>query len=886
MIGFLTHLGHFITLHELAFSVCSGFAILLILAEVAWVRKKSPRDTTGNGITIGPAKAFDNRSLALRIERLNAGLETFKVVNQSAMENVGSFQEQRATESSRSLTLSAKVKPEGSAAKDEAKKGHDNAETTPRADLSAEFKQPNVGLGASDILSNQLNLASQIFNLQTLYERSLSDRMMGEGSRLQTVLGFQVSITPPNGYEDCVAVAEIGVRMRAGAEVAAELAAPAGGAAPQPAAAVPGAAPAGAAAAGAAAAPAAAPAVAVAAAPALAAAIPAPAAAPVPAAAPAPAPAAAPAPLPVKVSLIALMPQEKTYNTESISSSERSIEGSAVAKVLTLGLSGKRGARQLFVHRDSDTVAFERDPRVATYLMENATVFGWEVRPVLGRRTVSPGTRQMLAVVAVPLADEDQPGEAVLEIKTCSYWRRYDRNRQTSAPKRSWVPWRVDLSGRVESDIQTLAIPNTAKVQETLAPKVTNIKWVNSGPEKATVIVKGSNLFSGTKVVMGGTVHSDILHPGLNTERATLILKSDQALEFETTLDALTTGDAVLSGRFGPSIQLIVPDAKRPFAALNISSATIRPLRKSKAFRISVNVIGQDVNAQPQTFTVADLQKLPEPILFVGNEPVPMPYDYSDQGPDSNTSLLAKYVRVGPWISAKALAKSSSLSFRLPFCGFDYQSSQPLSFSEPAVVRMGGDGQNIVFRIFYPQGFGATQSSTPTSLSVDLDRTYYENMAPPADPKAPQASLARMSDTEYRFTVPDATVARYQNMVLRIGSAEPYLVPIPPEDNPVPKTGIDYGVKPVQVKRGNRGPVEWGGWALEAITDVSLVQPTTSSDSPAATHIPQEFTTYADGTRLVVYLSAGATDNEGKLTLECTTSTADKLVLSLFVTSS
>src|SRR5215813_9192911 len=57
---------------------------------------------------------------------------------------------------------------------------------------------------------------------------------------------------------------------------------------------------------------------------------------------PPPAAAVATGPIPAPavvtpISLVALMPQERTYNAESLSSSERSIEGSAVAKVLSFG---------------------------------------------------------------------------------------------------------------------------------------------------------------------------------------------------------------------------------------------------------------------------------------------------------------------------------------------------------------------------------------------------------------------------------------------------------------------------------------------------------------------------------------------------------------------
>jgi hypothetical protein len=133
----------------------------------------------------------------------------------------------------------------------------------------------------------------------------------------------------------------------------------------------------------------------------------------------------------------------------------------------------------------------------------------------------------------------------------------------------------------------------------------------------------GPQLFSGTKVVIGGSVHRE--------EDGTLTLKSDQALEFETTIDSLATGDAVLSGRFGQSSQLTIPDSELTFDRLYISRATIRPLPKSKAFRVSIDIMGKDANGQDKNFSVVDLKKLPDPILFIGTEAVAMPYDYEDK---------------------------------------------------------------------------------------------------------------------------------------------------------------------------------------------------------------------------------------------------------------
>ena len=127
-----------------------------------------------------------------------------------------------------------------------------------------------------------------------------------------------------------------------------------------------------------------------------------------------------------------MIPQEKTYNAQSISTNSQSIGGSAVASVVTLGVNSKGESRQLFVHRDSDTVAFERnqpqEPRL--FADDNAIVFGWEFRPVLGHKTVAPGMRQMLAVIALPHMDIS---EEILftssRDQTRTYWRRYDNMR-------------------------------------------------------------------------------------------------------------------------------------------------------------------------------------------------------------------------------------------------------------------------------------------------------------------------------------------------------------------------------------------------------------------------------------------------------------------------
>ena len=93
------------------------------------------------------------------------------------------------------------------------------------------------------------------------------------------------------------------------------------------------------------------------------------------------------------VSLVSLMPQEKTYNAVAMHTRSNAFGGSAVAGMFTVGYSERRRGQVFYLYRDNDTLSFER-----MITKEKATTFGWQFRPVLGRKSVSPGLRQMFAI--------------------------------------------------------------------------------------------------------------------------------------------------------------------------------------------------------------------------------------------------------------------------------------------------------------------------------------------------------------------------------------------------------------------------------------------------------------------------------------------------------
>lgn len=158
--------------HPFEVAITGVVLAALVAWEFWWVRKRCPKDLTGNGIAIGQAKAFDSSSLTLRLQRLNAGLEALKVVNQNITENLSTVQEQTSTESSSSFLVSAKDLGSKDAGDNRGANGKKDAGSDAKTAAAVDAKSA-IGLGAGDALANQLSLASQIFNLQTLYEGSL-----------------------------------------------------------------------------------------------------------------------------------------------------------------------------------------------------------------------------------------------------------------------------------------------------------------------------------------------------------------------------------------------------------------------------------------------------------------------------------------------------------------------------------------------------------------------------------------------------------------------------------------------------------------------------------------------------------------------------------------
>ena len=497
------------------------------------------KPTSCNGISVGMPKVFDNRSLTLQAEALQKALQQQQAANsrvdlKSVMAALANTQGLTQSEVSTVLSVLGNPSPSTSLTTDvktgnvdskgnplpnttDTQTGKNVASVTPAAPSFDSFAalpsgfNPTFGPSASDLLNDQINLNYQIINLQMVLERALSDRLYSDCkkptpdvprpncTRLQTVLGFNVTIDPPRVANDAVAVVEVTLD-RSGkdqSDVSPE----------------------------------------------------------------------SPHNKDNDLSLVAVMPQEKTYNSAALSSSSHAYSGAAVVNAFQVSGGYRKRNQTFYVYRDTDTLAYER------MTDGGKLVFGWMFRPVLGRRSVSPGLRQLFAVISLPRIDCDhqqiaQPNavcRADLAPSVRTYWKKFDRATQTSfenhdanRARKFWYDLSAGLSRPQIFDRNSyinmatyspLMVYSSADYEEELRPVVQTVTWHATGEKSVLVSVTGRNFFTNTQVRLGDTTYSE--------DNKNLVIKSDESFDLMATADQLTAGPGSILGRYGLSVPIV-----------------------------------------------------------------------------------------------------------------------------------------------------------------------------------------------------------------------------------------------------------------------------------------------------------------------------------------
>ena len=547
-----------------------------------------------NGISVGRPKVFDNRTLTIMLESLNDSLRTVQnsFINKELLAAAFSFlQGYQARETSRALSITGNPIPslnEVLATTTAANKDVSTVDTktttqaaiTPTAptlnDATSTIPgfNPTFGQNPGDLLSDQVNLTYQIFNLRMLLERSLSDRLLNDSQpRRQAVLGFNVTIDPPRTAEDSVAVTEITLDLDPSLCKGSDC-----------------------------------------------------------------------------LSLVSLMPQEKTYNSAALTTKSNSFAGSAVVNMFSVGYSERRKGQTFYLYRDNDTVSYERmDDRYP-----NRIVFGWMFRPVLGRRSVSPGLRQLFAIVSLPSSDRNDGLNEVTNINAHveTYWKKYDRGTMTSYEDQDTnraARIRRHLSfGLTRPEIfndryvntaeyKNVAIQPTESYQESLRPKLKKVSWRFTGPKNVLVSAEGDNFFTGTQVSINDRSFASAADG--------LTLKSNQTFDLATSLDAIASGPGIISGRYGPAIPMILEESADgvPSGRITIDRIDVGPA-ESGIRTLTVRIRRIVERTKPITFEVfpSSLTGLTVPIVSVNGTAVQFPYQIVPDTTELEDSDLAE----------------------------------------------------------------------------------------------------------------------------------------------------------------------------------------------------------------------------------------------------
>jgi hypothetical protein len=543
-----------------------------------------------------------------------------------------------------------------------------------------------------------------------------------------------------------------------------------------------------------------------------------------------------------KLSLVAVMPQEKTYNSAALSTHDNAFGGSAVARMITVGYSERHRGQVFYLFRDNDTMAFQRMQKNPDEHPE--IQFGWQFRPVLGRRSVSPGTRQMFAIIALPDSDEpDQEDSVHLNVHVDTYWKHYDHGSLTTSYHETWVhyvnpahisniPLRLPtLRAASYNDVE---VPRSARIQDNLSPRVEKIDWIPTSDQTGTVVVHGKNFFSGTTLNVAGQQYA--------SPTDGLVLQSDQTMIVRTTVQAVATGDAVVNGRYGKAV-LLGPESVASSPPIYIDQTQLKPYG-SEFWELTVRL---KRNGPPLHLVDAPA---PNAVFVVFNGTVlnvPPRVAQDDGDPDAldvTTQIPTAVLGTG----------AGTVAVKFAFGGKSWEARrqiyQPLL---PVITRTGGKDKATLV-IAYPRPYGPDFRGT---WRIVLDKTY--TVANPGDRDADSDVTVKRatscSDIEPSchvviLTAKTSLLDTYQKFVIIDNDGDSAAVPIPPATPSAQPAQINK-VNVIAMLQNEARAVTFNGQGLSSIKRVFF----NNQDLP--------FFASADGSGITVFISTDVTSKPG-----------------------
>jgi len=401
------------------------------------------------------------------------------------------------------------------------------------------------------------------------------------------------------------------------------------------------------------------------------------------------------------VSIMNMLPSEKTYNVAKVTSHQTAFGGGVVVEPISISGSTGRSKDRLYLAKDTDTLALQYPAPPPAVVPEpltarehihdgvkaivdlqkfkdckeptgdgNTIVFGWQFRPVLGAEFVKGGQRQVFAQLALPanLNDEYVPTVYVL-----TRWREYDPSKQVVGET-----YKGSCSGKVDKSGVALLTPL----------KVRDLRVNDVGNGEVQLSARGDFFASGMTVRAGSNAVSPTTFDGNSVEL------------FANVHDVLQSGSLTVIGPNGQKSPFAVVTADGKEQSCGIASATLHAVPRPDGN--SLVTLTTNLGSSYELDDVLDGE--PKPFVLIGSQvyglqETPFTYGDCEQG---ETAPYCIYKFVAPTATLRnaqsflvrdiawdAFRATGKVDFTPSFSNLAIASTTPYTASESSTSKRG-----------------------------------------------------------------------------------------------------------------------------------------------------------------------------------------------------
>jgi len=512
--------------------------------------------------------------------------------------------------------------------------------------------------------------------------------------------------------------------------------------------------------------------------------------------------------------LVTLLPKEKTYNVAEVTNRSRAFSLGGIVQVVNVGAALNQSRETLYVVKDTDTVALEKTPSGAA--ARTATTFSWQFRPVLGKRVVSPGTRQVFAVLALPTSVNEM-WDGVVSVTT--QWRRFDRKTKTAG---------VVIPGSVSHQEPYHVVVSRLREQETAVASAIERIDLRAAGTAALVTIDG-HFPSGTLVSVADTIIDTPANGMLlkTPRRMTFVVAAERLFFAPTLIDAFGVPTELLlpGGDKPPAFQVVAAGQEERFAVYLRASASANPyalFSDSDAFAkqlLSDETDAKSILAQFRVLRSAPVT-LRRPLVLIGHtvfglSDAPILQEAGSVACKGKNASLCNQLQQAMTRDGLKPTDITKLTFDVPpavaqdarvvrvldpFYGQGLFVEHPITFANPAKVVTIGELQFV----------NIGNAEAQLALSGQLLTSAEDLKLRIGGKECKRADV--VSESVVLFSCDTASLATATRAIVTYKDAEPKLLPIPP----LPSLRVQV-IRQEPVREGEVRPVRFEGNDLSTV---------------------------------------------------------------------